>query len=378
MFLVRPAVGDDLPTLLKLAKMVHFINLPADKDIIAAKIGRSRRSFSGQVKDGHERLFMFVLEDTESGAVVGTSAVMSCISWPGWPHVYLQVRRRSYFSEDLQQGSMHTTVQFGTDESGPSEVGGLILAPGYRGHRDRLGSLLSLIRLHFVGLHRAQFADRMLAELMGPVTPDSRTLLWEYLGRRFINLSYNEADLFCQHGKEFMTSLWPRDEMHVSILPAEARALIGKVGEETVAAKAMLERQGFRFNGQVDPFDGGPYLEAKTDEIPLVRATRSLTLAGALDEGAGAKGAVATVGFVSFRSKEHGYRAVRAPIRVDGDEVRIPEPVIELLGPRKGNQIGVTPLDASSDARAPKRRSGRESSLSALVDLPGGSASADA
>ncbi len=386
MFLVRQAVIDDLPTLLKLAKMVHFINLPADKDIIAAKIGRSRRSFSGQAKDPHDRQYMFVLEDSESGAVIGTSAVMSCISWPGWPHVFLEVRRRSYFSEDLQQGAMHTTVQFGTDESGPSEVGGLILAPGYRGHRERLGSLLSLIRLHFVGLHRAEFADRMLAELMGPLTPDSRTLLWDYLGRRFINLSYNEADLFCQHSKEFMTSLWPRDEIHVSILPAEARALIGKVGEETVAAKAMLERQGFRFNGQVDPFDGGPYLEAKTDDIPLVKATRSMGLGGTLEGSDAARGASARGdgakgagdGFVSFLSKEHGYRALRSPIRIEGDEVLLPERTIEVLGVRKGNKVGVTPLEAPSDGRSRKRRPGKESSLSALGDLPGAVKSADA
>ncbi|MBM4111891.1 MAG: arginine N-succinyltransferase [Phycisphaerae bacterium] len=396
MFLVRQAHSDDLPTLLKLAKMVHFINLPADKDIIAAKIGRSRKSFSGQAKDPHERQFMFVLEDSESGAVIGTSAIMSCISWPGWPHVFLQVRRRSYFSEDLQHGSVHTTVQFATDESGPSEVGGLILAPGYRGHRERLGSLLSLIRLHFVGLHRAEFADRMLAELMGPVTPDSQTLLWEYLGRRFINLSYDEADLFCQHSKEFMTSLWPRDEMHASVLPAEARALIGKVGEETVAAKAMLERQGFTFNGQVDPFDGGPYLEAKTDEIPLVRATRAMKLAGAIDDagaggakgsdgakrGDGAKGASraesASTGFVSFRSKEHGFRAVRSRIGIDGEGVRLPESVIDLLGARKGIEIGVTPLDAPSEAKGRSRRAGQRSSLSALADLPGDAGSAAA
>ncbi|MBX3355270.1 MAG: arginine N-succinyltransferase [Phycisphaeraceae bacterium] len=363
MFIVRQAVIDDLPTLLKLAKMVHFINLPADKDIIGAKIARSRRSFAGQAKDPHERQFLFVLEDTETGAVIGTSAVISCISWPGWPHVFLKVRRRSYFSEDLQQGSVHTTVQFGSDESGPSEVGGLILAPGYRGHRERLGSLLSLIRLHYVGLHRDQFADRMLAELMGPLSTDSRTLLWEYLGRRFINLSYHEADLFCQHSKEFMTALWPRDEMHVSILPAEARALIGKVGEETVAAKAMLERQSFEFNGCVDPFDGGPYLEAKTDEIPLVKATRSLAFGGAADVAHG--GAEA---FVSFRSKEHGYRALRSPIRMEGESVLLPEAAAEALGARKGNAIGVTPLDASSDGRS-KRRKTSASSLSALSEL---------
>jgi len=55
MFVIRPAILDDLPTLLKLAKMVHFINLPADKELLAAKIGRSRRSFAGEVEDIRQR-----------------------------------------------------------------------------------------------------------------------------------------------------------------------------------------------------------------------------------------------------------------------------------------------------------------------------------
>ena len=46
MFVIRQAMPDDVPTLLKLARMVHFINLPADQDIIAAKVARSRRSFA--------------------------------------------------------------------------------------------------------------------------------------------------------------------------------------------------------------------------------------------------------------------------------------------------------------------------------------------
>jgi len=36
MFVIRQAMPDDLSTLLKLAKMVHFLNLPADRDLIAA------------------------------------------------------------------------------------------------------------------------------------------------------------------------------------------------------------------------------------------------------------------------------------------------------------------------------------------------------
>lgn len=350
MFVIRPAVIDDLATLLKLAKMVHFINLPADKDIISAKIARSRRSFAGQAKDAKDRQFMFVLEDTETGNVVGTSAVMCCISWPGWPHVFLKVRRREYYSQDLQQGSVHTTIEFGTDESGPSELGGLILAPGYRGHGQKLGSLLSLVRLHYVGIHRDLFKDRMLAELMGPLTPDSRTMLWEYLGRRFINLSYSEADLFCQHSKEFMTSLWPRGEIHTSILPPEARALIGKVGEETLAARAMLERQGFRFNGHVDPFDGGPYLEAETDKVPLVRETELLRLGGTSERHK-------RVGIVSCQPKDGTFRAVRAAYSLEDGRLWIPGDAAKAIGAREGDRVGLTPLGKVE--RAPDREGER-------------------
>ena len=92
MFLIRQATLEDLPTLLKLAKMVHFLNLPADRDIIATKINRSRLSFAERQDDARHRQFMFVLEDSETGNVIGTSAAISCISWKGWPHVFLEVK----------------------------------------------------------------------------------------------------------------------------------------------------------------------------------------------------------------------------------------------------------------------------------------------
>jgi arginine/ornithine N-succinyltransferase beta subunit len=46
MFLMRRATTEDVSTLLKLAKMVHFINLPADKDIIADKANWSAECFA--------------------------------------------------------------------------------------------------------------------------------------------------------------------------------------------------------------------------------------------------------------------------------------------------------------------------------------------
>ena len=177
------------------------------------------------------------------------------------------------------------------------------------------------------------------------------------LGRRFINLSYREADLFSARSKEFMLSLFPREEIFVSLLPPEARALIGRVGEETEPAKAMLERQGFVVSDHVDPFDGGPYLEADRDAIPLVAATTSRLYGGVASKASGSA-------FVSVEHKDD-FRAVRSAYHADGDVVTLPDETVSALGlppsPRAGAglRIGFTPIGTDHDRRsptAPRRR----------------------
>jgi len=345
MFLIRNAQLDDASSLLKLARMVHSNNLPDDPELLRAKIIRSRKSFTFVPMERQEREFLFVLEDTDTGNVIGSSAVIPAMGGPGKPHLYFQVRKREFYSEDLQTGQVHVTLQLGQDETGPTEIGGLILAPSYRGHRERLGSQLSLVRFHFIGLNRALFADRVIAEMMGTLTPDSRNTLWDYLGRRFINLSYTEADTFCRQSKEFIVSLFPTEEIYASLLPPEARRLIGRVGPETEPAKILLERMGFRSSGHVDPFDGGPYLEAKIDDLELVRATRKLRLieaSGPFDEQ----------GFISV-SENGNFRAMRSSYGLIGDSIAVPAETMTLLGVKPGAMLGVTP-------RRPSRAAGPE------------------
>ncbi len=346
MFLVRPATLEDASTLLKLAKMVHFINLPADPEIIRDKIVRSRKSFAGEPASPQEREFVFVLEDTDTGNVIGTSSVIGCLSWPGHPHTFLQVRRRELYSTDLQTGQVHVTVQLCTDESGISEVGGLVVGPSYRGHEQKLGMVLSLIRFHFIGRHREWFSHSILAEMMGPLTADSRNLFWESVGRRFINLSFAEADLFCQRSKEFITSLFPPGEIYVSLLPAVARHLIGKVGVETQPARRLLESLGFESKGHVDPFDGGPYLEAKLDDIELVRTTRTTTLAKSA-------GKFPLTGFVSVHRKAN-FRGVRTAYADVGDAISVPDDVVKVLKVKLGDELAVTPAPGKAKQPAAK------------------------
>ncbi|HHN79022.1 MAG TPA: hypothetical protein ENK11_10185, partial [Phycisphaerales bacterium] len=344
MYVIRRAKIDDVSTLLKLAKMVHFINLPPDRDIIAQKIAHSRNSFlriadalaepepeptprtlSGMGVDldrlkglgasmTDTPLYLFVLEDVQSGNVLGTSQTLARMGGPGNPNFSFKLDRRHFFSESLQTGTTQIVAKLHADESGPSEIGGLILQPSYRGHPQKLGFFLSVVRFHFMGLHRGLFADRVLAEMMAPITDDAHSLLWDFLGRRFIPLSYEEADRFCQYSREFIASLLPTDELYLSLLPPAARAVIGEVGPETQPARRMLEKLGFKYHGFVDPFDGGPHLTAKTDEIPLVRDTRRGTLGEPVEETLCDR-----VGIVSIMKDNGDFLAVRGSFTLDAD-----------------------------------------------------------
>ncbi|MCA9280225.1 MAG: arginine N-succinyltransferase [Phycisphaeraceae bacterium] len=359
MFVIRRPKLQDTTTLLKLAKMVYFINLPPDKDIIGAKISHARKCFEAVArgdahvsthdrKRGHtggyaidaSELFMFCMEDLDSGAVIGTSQIIAQMGGPGNPSVSLKLSRKEFFSKSLQTGTMHTVARLHLDESGPSEIGGLIMQPSFRRHKLKLGRFMGLVRFHFVGLHRARFRDRVLAEMMAPITADGQNLLWDFLGRRFINLSYSEADRFCQTSREFMTSLLPDTDIYLSLLPPEARALVSEVGPETVPARKMLEKLGFAYRDLVDPFDGGPYLDAVTNDISIVKATSRRVLGNDLP-----KSKCKQRGMVSVLHPDGEFFAVETECAAAGagKPVSLPRAVRLALKAEPGCEIGFTP-----------------------------------
>lgn len=366
MFLIRQARMSDLDGLLRLARSVYFINLPPDRDILEEKIRWSEESFRavrhGESADvakqraslkhlggaaGTSPQFMFVVEDPQTGNPLGTSAVIAQMGSPGAPNVSLRVRKKEFFSQDLQMGATHATVQLQLDESGPTEIGGLIVAPSYRGHASKLGKQLSLIRFHYIGLHPDRFQDRLLAEMMAPLTTDGRNTFWEYFGRRFINLRYDEADRFCQKSREFMTSLLPREEIYLTLLPAEARALVGQVHDDTVPARRMLEALGFAYRDKIDPFDAGPHLEAAAADVPLIRETGRATLGAACGENEATTDAFLSADAPGDDPEQ--FRAVLTKCLPERDgSVRATEAAMRALRVGPGGAVAITPLPAAS------------------------------
>jgi len=357
-FVIRQAIPNDVELFLKLAKMVHFINLPPDGDILLDKVRWSRSCFArvragepdqdsasmGDLKHlggaaGKSPQYMFALENCETGHPVGCSSLIAQMGAPDAPNVYLRLARKEFFSEDLQSGFTHVSATLTLDSSGPSEIGGLILSPSLRGHPQKLGKLLSLVRFHYAGLYRDRFKDRFIAEMMAPISDTGSNPFWEAVGRRFINLTYTQADQFCAKSREFMISLLPKEPIYLTLLPTDARRVVGAVGPDTVPARRMLENLGFSHTDLIDPFDAGPILEAVTDEIPLVRDTQRL-------EAAVLEGESETVRSIVSSNLEAngGFRAVMVDAKVGDGRVAVAPGALEALRVDAGAELGVTPL----------------------------------
>jgi arginine N-succinyltransferase len=284
---IRAATRVDKDDLLELAKYLDSVNLPNDEPTIREILDHSEASFSGEIGDPRRRSHVFVLRDLERQHDVGTSMVIAQLGRKDAPYIYFDVHVEERYSATLDKHFAHEVLSMGYSYNGPTEIGGLVVHPGERRSPDRLGMLISYVRFLWIALHRAEFQDRLLAELLPPLEPDGTSHLWEAVGRRFTGLDYREADRLSKRNKEFIRGLFPDGEIYASLLPADARSVIGKVGPQTRGVEKLLRRIGFRYWNRVDPFDGGPHFVAATDEVLLVQRTRRCELvSGRIDPSA--------------------------------------------------------------------------------------------
>ena len=196
------------------------------------------------------------------------------------PYFWCAVTTEERRSDELGKRFVHTKLQLNSTEDGPTEVGGLILDPAYRRHPERCGKALSIVRFAYISLHPDRFEREVIAEMLSPFEAPGKNLLWDAFGARFTGLAYREADHLSSRTKQFIADLFPRDPVYATLFPEQVQAVIGKPGETAKAAVRILEKIGFRYLNQVDPFDGGPYYGASREAISSVRERRALVLPG--------------------------------------------------------------------------------------------------
>ena len=275
MFYVRPIAREDLPALLALSERTGtgLTTLPANAERLTERIERSLVSFARRAAKADE-CYVFVLVDGSNGSVVGISAIEAAVGlsepWYNY-HVGTQV----HASRELGVYTAAPTLFLTNDHTGHSELCSLFLDARYR--RAKNGPLIAKARLLFIAEFAERFGAKVIAELRGRLDADGRSPFWEGLGRHFFAMEYSRADYLTGIGqKAFVAQLMPRHPVYTQLLPVEARAAIGEVHADTLPARAMLESEGFRYDGYVDIFDAGPTLECFRDNIRAVSQSQVL------------------------------------------------------------------------------------------------------
>jgi len=346
MFFVRPIARDDLPAVFTLSERsgAGLTTLPANRERLSARIDRSLASFAGTADRG-DACYMFALIDTSDGRVAGISAIEAAVGL-NEPWYNYHVGTLVHASRALGVYTVAPTLFLANDHTGHSELCSLFLDQAYRVGKN--GALLSKSRLLFIAEFGHLFAAKVIAELRGKLDDGGLSPFWEGLGRHFFAMEYSTADYLTGIGqKAFIAELMPKHPVYVNLLPPAARDAIGAVHADTAPARAMLEQEGFRYEGYVDIFDAGPTLECFRDTIDAVR--RSQTLPVTLGEEDPVPDSLTDdVLWLVVNRRFEDFRALvaAAPSRVDRFPLR--PYVAAALGVGEGDSVRAVPL-ASRD-----------------------------
>jgi len=273
MMVIRPIERNDLGPLLKLAGKTGggLTSLPEDEVTLGERIERSIATWKGTLPKADQG-YVFVLEETETGQVAGICAIEVAVGL-NEPWYNYRVGTLVHASKELNVYNALPTLFLSNDHTGSSELCTLFLDPEWR--KEGNGYLLSKSRFMFMAAFRDHFNDKVVAEMRGVIDETGYSPFWESLGQRFFSMAFSCADYLCGTGqKAFIAELMPKHPIYTHFLTPEAQAVIGQVHPQTAPARAVLEKEGFRYRDYIDIFDGGPTLECDIDRVRAIRKSR--------------------------------------------------------------------------------------------------------
>ena len=337
-FVIREARAGDHHQLLALARELDSINLPTDSRALHEAINISTQAFRGRIRDRSRAVFIFCAQERATRRLVAASMIIGKHGTPAAPHYYLDMNSDERYSHTLRKSFRHPFLKLRYSMDGPTEIGGLIVTASMRGHPERVGKQISWVRFLYIGMHRKRFEDQVLAEMLAPMLPDHGNVFWDHYGRSVTGLSFREADILSACDKEFIRALFPDTPLYTFLLPEEVRASLGAVGENTRGAVRLLEQAGMKFLRQIDPFDGGPYYGAATDQLLPVQQASVYTV----DAG---EPALERRRQYLLAHENRGFRAVRADAEIpERGRLMVRAKVLQALEVKPRGKVSAVPL----------------------------------
>ena len=342
---LRPARLADLDATDRIAaaSVIGIGSLPRDRERLREKIVRSAHSFAAEGDTSGEETYFFVLEETSSGRIVGTSGIAAAA---GFGDRFYSYRNEFivHASQEIGASNRIHSLHLCHDLTGATLLTSFFIEPEYA--RSDWPQLLSRARLLFIAEHARRFFERIAAEMPGVCDDTGHSPFWDAVGRRFFNLGYPQAEqLAGGRSKSFIAELMPQYPIYVPLLPGDAQLAIGQLHAAGELPFGILIGEGFDADTYVDVFDGGPTVEARIDRLASVRASRRLRVVRA-DAAAPAQGAARAVPHLVATTSASGFRAtlVRLHAEASAEELPLDDAVIAALEIAAGDAVRIVPL----------------------------------
>lgn len=274
--IIRTARPSDIDQLMQLSAMLPpgMTSMPFDKQTWEKKLQLVEDSLQGLPIKDTESVYLLVMEDPASGAIVGTAGIVVGVGFTH-PFYNYKMSKDVKISDELGIRMTSNLLNLVNDFTGETELISLFLVPEYR--KKNAGQFLSRCRYVFMSDFPERFSDIVFAEIRGWLNENDESPFWTHLGQKFFNLPFAKADFISAvNGSQFISDLMPRFPVYLELLPDAAVNVIGLPHKESVPAKKLLEKEGFSYQGAIDIFDAGPLMECNRADIKSIENTRIL------------------------------------------------------------------------------------------------------
>jgi len=334
MIIIRPIQASDYNALHRMAiESGHgFTSLPVNEALLKKRIAHSEQSFKTSVTQPGNEGYLFVMEDTATGEVVGTSGIEAAVGLDA-PFNHYHLGKIVHSSRKLNIYNAVETLTLCNDLTSSTEICTLFLKNSHRANRN--GRFLSRFRFLFIAEHTERFADKIIAEMRGVSDEHGNSPFWAWLQEHFFSIDFPTADYLTGIGdKEFIAELMPKHPIYVNLLSKEAQQAINQVHSNTAPALRLLEAEGFERSGYVDIFDAGPTVQSLKHHIETIKNSQRLkVIIDDIEESADT--------FILCNDKLSDFRAVQANVLIADNTVKINTETAKALLVQSGNFIRI-------------------------------------
>lgn len=278
MHLVRPCTLEDVSSIESLVRDSHarISSLPRKRARLVERVEHSIRSFQDTPSLAQGQFFLFVLEDTQTGELLGCSGIAMNNELKR-PFYNYRLGDLIHASEQFDVHTPVSVLHLTHELTGSNVLCSFAMRPDMV--ETPAFQLISRARFLFMRQFNDLFSERLVVELQGVYGDEDQSEFWDALGRNFFNMDYASANYHvATKSRTFLAELMPQHPIYVTMLSEAAQAVIGMHDPKAELSYTLLSDEGFQSSSYVDIFDAGPVLLANTEETRTYRAAQRKTI----------------------------------------------------------------------------------------------------